>query len=334
MIPKGLVPFHRSRSFILNPFQEQLLQGMALKEDVINFHFTINKNHEKEIQTALDSIRQLTGRECIIEWSEQDPATNSIAFSKEQEAIIDENQNVLTRPSGHGALLENLNQIEADTIFIKNIDNIQHESQADLSIDNLKYLGGILEVFKGELKELLENGNSREALFQLNQLYQFSSLDTDFNTMTDEEIQHLIYRPIRVCGMVRNEGQPGGGPFWEEKNGKLSKQIVEKSQINRNSDQYRLMVKGQYFNPVLMAVSTKDIDGNKLDLDQFTDKEKYFIVEKSYQGKEIYFMERPGLWNGGMADWLSIFVEVPSEIFTPVKTVLDLLDKSHLEKIG
>src|SRR5690554_731289 len=220
MIPKGLVPFHRSRSFILNPFQEQLLQGMALKEDVINFHFTINKNHEKEIQTALDSIRQLTGRECIIEWSEQDPATNSIAFSKEQEAIIDENQNVLTRPSGHGALLENLNQIEADTIFIKNIDNIQHESQADLSIDNLKYLGGILEVFKGELKELLENGNSREALFQLNQLYQFSSLDTDFNTMTDEEIQHLIYRPIRVCGMVRNEGQPGGGPFWEEKNGK------------------------------------------------------------------------------------------------------------------
>src|SRR5690554_5498157 len=159
LVPKGLVPFHRSRSFILNAFQEQLLQGLRLKEDKINFHFTINKTHEKEIVAALDSIRQLTGRECNIEWSEQDPSTHSVAFDKDKNTITDETGNILTRPSGHGALLNNLNKIESDIIFIKNIDNIQHEAQAHTSIENLKYLGGMLDVFKSELKEAMLSDN-------------------------------------------------------------------------------------------------------------------------------------------------------------------------------
>jgi|SRR5690554_938709 len=331
-IPKGLIPFHRSRSFILNAFQEQLLQGLRIKEDCIHFHFTINKAHEEKIKSSLNSIQQLTGRECVIEWSEQDVATNSIAFNKNKEVVLDENGNILTRPSGHGALLENLNQIDADIIFIKNIDNIQHESQAEPSIENLKYLGGLLNVFKSELKEALLSNNPQSRINELNQTYQFASVETDFQNMSLEEIKTFANRPIRVCGMVRNEGQPGGGPFWELKNGVTSKQIVEKSQINKNSDQYRLMVKGQYFNPVLMAISTKDTEGNKLNLHDFSDEENYFVVEKSYKGESIHFMEKPGLWNGGMADWISIFVEVPSEVFTPVKTVLDLLDSSHLDR--
>src|SRR5690554_198479 len=332
-IPKGLIPFHRSRSFILNAFQEQLLQGLRIKEDCIHFHFTINKAHEEKIKSSLNSIQQLTGRECTIDWSEQDSATNSIAFHKDKETVLDEHGNVLTRPSGHGALLENLNQIDADIIFIKNIDNIQHESQAEPSIENLKYLGGILNVFKTELKEALDSENPKNQLHALDQTYLSASLDTDFQTLSLSEIKAFVNRPIRVCGMERNEGQPGGGPFWEEKNGIVSKQIVEKSQISKNSEQYRLMVKGQYFNPVLMAISTKNTEGEKLNLHDYADKENYFIVEKSYKGEAIFFMEKPGLWNGGMGKWLSIFVEVPSEVFTPVKTVLDLLDSSHLESV-
>src|SRR5690554_5742955 len=261
LIPKGLVPFHKSRSFVLNAFQEQLLQGLRLKEDKINFHFTINKAHESEIASALDSIRQLTGRACNIEWSEQDPLTNSVAFDKDKNTLTDEARNLLTRPSGHGALLENLNAIESDIIFIKNIDNIQHEAKSEPSIENLKYLGGMLDILKSELKEAMESENTRAQLTTLNLQYQFVNPETNFAEMSDEEIKSIVYRPIRICGMVRNEGQPGGGPFWVKENGKISKQIVEKSQIGKDGDQYRLMVQSQYFNPVLMAVSTKDING-------------------------------------------------------------------------
>lgn len=333
VIPKGLVPFHRSRSFILNAFQEQLLQGLRIKEDCINFHFTINKAHETEIKEALDSIRQLTGRQFNIEWSEQDPTTNSIAFDKDQNTVEDENGEILTRPSGHGALLKNLNAIESDIIFIKNIDNIQHESHSQASIENFKYLGGMIDVVKNELKEALESENPRSQLSALNLQYHFTNQNLDFQKLSSKELHKLIYRPIRICGMVRNEGQPGGGPFWVEENGKQSKQIVEKSQIGKDGNQYRLMVQSQYFNPVLMAISTKDIDGKKLNLEDFSDPEKYFIVEKTYQEKVIRFIERPGLWNGSMSDWLSIFVEVPTETFTPVKNVLDLLNKSHIEEL-
>jgi hypothetical protein len=190
----------------------------------------------------------------------------------------------------------------------------------------------MIDIVKSELKEAMKGENPRVQLAALNLQYQFANPKTNFTELTDEALKDMVYRPIRICGMVRNEGQPGGGPFWVEENGLLSKQIVEKSQIGKNGNQYRLMVQSQYFNPVLMAVSTKDIDGKKLDLHQFADPEKYFIVEKSYRDKDIRFIERPGLWNGSMANWLSIFVEVPSETFTPVKTVLDLLNKSHLEQ--
>jgi hypothetical protein len=144
------------------------------------------------------------------------------------------------------------------------------------------------------------------------------------------ELLDLLNRPVRVCGMVRNEGQPGGGPFWINDNGVISKQIVEKSQITMRGEQYRLMVQSNFFNPVMIVASGKDLKNNKLDLENYKDDSKFFLVKKKYKGQDIRFIELPGLWNGSMAHWNSLFVEIPSDTFSPVKTVLDLLESAHL----
>jgi hypothetical protein len=329
VMPKGLLPFHRSRSFILNAFQEQLLQGLRMREQDLSFHFTINPVFEDQIKRTLTSIQELTGRHVELSWSSQDPKTNAVAFDAEKLTVNDNQDNLLTRPSGHGALLTNLNQQQSDILFIKNIDNVQHESQADDTVEMMRYLGGLLETFKAQLKQAITSKDKAKLITQLNEEYHFFSNDIDFDTIDNTELEEMMNRPIRVCGMVRNEGQPGGGPFWVEENGVKTKQIVEKSQIDMKGDQYRLMVQSQYFNPVLMAASTKNIHGEKLDLHAFSDDSKYFVVDKKFEGKPIKFMERPGLWNGSMAKWLTIFVEVPSSTFTPVKTALDLLTPAH-----
>lgn len=327
--PKGLLPFHRSRSFILNAFQEQFLQGMRIREREVSFHFTINPAFEEGIEHTLASISELMGKKVQVSLSSQDPSTNAIAFGDDKLTVRGNDNSWLTRPSGHGALLKNLNEQDADIIFIKNIDNVQHESKSEDSIEIMRYLGGLLETFRDQLNEALAEENPSHHLTVLNEAYQFFATDYDFDALSAAELKSLFAKPMRICGMVRNEGQPGGGPFWVEENGVRSKQIVEKSQIDLKGDQYRLMVQSQFFNPVLMAISTKDLDGNKLDLHQFSDESKYFVVEKKFEGKPIKFVERPGLWNGSMADWITIFVEVPSTTFTPVKTVLDLLSPAH-----
>ena len=334
IMPKGLLPFHRSRSFILNAFQEQLLQGIRLREKNVDFHFTINPVFDAEIQQTLNSVKELTGRKCETTTSHQDPTTDAIAFDINQDPVHRSSGELLTRPSGHGALLNNLNQQRADILFIKNIDNVQHESRADTSVDTLRYLGGLLQVIRDELKAIYNQSEPHEKLVKLNEKYQIFDASTEFSKLSRRDLIALINKPLRVCGMVRNEGQPGGGPFWVEENGKKSKQIVEKSQIDMKGNQYRLMVQSQFFNPVLMAVSTKDFDDEYFNLHDFCDEEKYFIVDKKFEGNPIQFMERPGLWNGSMADWLTVFVEVPSATFTPVKTALDLLTPEHrdLEK--
>lgn len=329
VMPKGLLPFHRSRSFILNAFQEQLLQGLRMREQDLSFHFTINPVFEDQIKRTLTSIQELTGRHVELSWSSQDPKTNAVAFDAEKLTVNDSQGNLLTRPSGHGALLTNLNKQQSDILFIKNIDNVQHESQADDTVEMMRYLGGLLETFKTQLKQAINSKDKAQLITQLNEEYHFFSSDIDFETIDSAELEEMMNRPIRVCGMVRNEGQPGGGPFWVEENGIKTKQIVEKSQIDMKGDQYRLMVQSQYFNPVLMAASTKNIHGDKLDLHAFSDDSKYFVVDKKFEGIPIKFMERPGLWNGSMAKWLTIFVEVPSSTFTPVKTALDLLTPAH-----
>lgn len=329
--PKGLIPFHRTRSFVLNAFQEQLLQGLRIKEDPTRFHFTISGEFEHEIVDTLNHIKGLTSRNCIIDTSSQNPNTDSIAFDLSGNIVTTSDGNELRRPSGHGALLENLGAIETDIIFIKNIDNVQHEAQSGEAIENFRYLGGILMFLQNELKTITLSSTKKSDFKALNLSYQLVHDEAVIDSMSDAEIVSFINRPLRICGMVKNEGQPGGGPFWVENNGKISKQIVEKSQIKMEGEQYRLMVQSHYFNPVLMAVSIKDLSGNTFDLDEFADYSSYFIVEKKFQGRPIKFLERPGLWNGSMADWLTVFVEVSSKTFSPVKNVLDLLHESHRE---
>ncbi len=328
-LPKGLIPFHKIGPFVLNPFQEQILQGIKVNEGNSSFHYSIKNDHENDIKNGIESTEKLSGGKYDVTFSVQNEATSSIAFDEQQQPLKIANNHILTRPAGHGALLENLNTISADIIFVKNIDNIQHFGKANLAIETWKYLGGVAIWFEAEKNKIIENP-SIEGLIELNKHFQFIA-DSEIEKLKGEDIFKILNRPFRVCGMVRNEGQPGGGPFWVEENGIISKQIVEKSQISMRGEQYRLMVQSTYFNPVMIAAVNKDIHGKPFDLLNFRDENKYFVVKKNHKGQDVYYSELPGLWNGSMAYWNSIFVEIPSETFSPVKTVLDLLEPSHKE---
>lgn len=327
--PKGLIPFHKNGPFILNPFQEQVLQAINLLETKVQVHFTINENFTKQIQENINDVTKLVGKEVHVEFSEQLKETDALCFYKDQTIVVDQNQQALTRPAGHGALLQNLNSIDADFVFIKNIDNVQNYNKSKPSKEVFKFLGGIALNFREALAELkaepslerLQKLNDKYELFDSGSLAQFK----------EKDILDFIHRPFRVCGMIKNEGQPGGGPFWVEENGVVSKQIIEKAQIENSFEQLKLLVQSTHFNPVMMVCCPKDLEGNKFDLKDFCDESKYFIIEKKHKGKTIFFSELPGLWNGSMAKWNTIFVEIPSETFSPVKTVLDLLQPSHLE---
>ena len=254
---------------------------------------------------------------------------DAVAFNENKEPVLNESGDVLTRPSGHGALIQNLNSIDSDLIFIKNIDNVQQYAKSHETSETWKYLGGMALWFQEKLAKLMKNP-SHDSFVKFNNRFQLLT-KKQAETITEDEIVQLLNRPFRICGMVRNEGQPGGGPFWVEEEGVVTKQIVEKAQINTKGSQFRLMIQSSYFNPVVMVAVTKDIQGNKYDLKEFVDESKYFVVKKSYKGQSIYFSELPGLWNGSMANWNTIFVEIPAKAFTPVKTVLDLLAEPHKE---
>jgi hypothetical protein len=328
-LPKGLIPFHKNGPFVLNPYQEQLLQGLQIKEENTTFHYTIKETFEDQINQELTSLQRVIGQDVDISFSYQNPLTDAIAFDDEQNPLLLENGDILTRPSGHGALLDNLNEIQSDLIFIKNIDNVQHYAKSSFSQETWKYLGGMAIWFQERINKLIKSP-SLDELIKLNNRYQFLHQQVIEN-LTEEDIPELLNRPFRICGMVRNEGQAGGGPFWVEEEGKITKQIVEKSQINLRGKQFKLMVQSTHFNPVVIVAVNKDLNGKPFDLREYCDESKYFVVNKKYKGKNISFSELPGLWNGSMAFWNTIFVEIPSESFSPVKTVLDLLGTAHKE---
>lgn len=327
-LPKALIPFHYNDPFILNPLQEQILQGVKLSNGRSRFHFTIQPHHLDGIQKSVENLQGLTGKQYDVSFSNQNPNTESYTFDKELNPVCNADGSYLRRPSGHGALIENLNAVDEEVIFIKNIDNVQHYTHSSLIQSTWEGLGGLLLQFKEELRQLAQNPIQDE-LRRLNAEYEFLSPDEINALKSPSDILKVINRPTRVCGMVRNEGQPGGGPFWINDNGKVTKQIVEKSQIRLQGDQFRLMVRSTHFNPVLIALSTRDLEGNKIDLLKHMDNNKYFVVQKEQKGQPVQFVEMPGLWNGGMADWNTLFVEVSQKVFTPVKNVLDLLDADH-----
>ena len=329
-IPKGLIPFHYFGPFILNAFQEHLLQGNLLSTLPANFHFTIQKDFEEKISQSVENISKFTGITFNVRYSEQSARTNSVAFNEKKEPYKLADGSILTRPSGHGALLPILNTINSELILVKNIDNVQHFSKAEQTNQVWRVIAGVLLEFRAQAQRIFETQSTNE-LFELNKRYQLFNQETIAAVTELEAVRKLLDKPVRVCGMVRNEGQPGGGPFWVMNNGKISKQIVEKAQISMEHDQRNILLKSTHFNPVMMALCPLNLVGEKFDITQFKDENTYFIVHKSNNGENISYMEQPGLWNGSMADWITLFVETPSETFSPVKSLTDLIDPSHRE---
>ena len=327
-IPKGLIPFHIIKEAVSNPFQESIIQGVKLPINNVNFHFTIQKEFENDIQESISEIA--IENVPIVEFSEQYKETDSIAFDDQFNPVMISENEYLKRPSGHGALLTNLNRVEADYVLIRNIDNIQHTTKSQPSLDVWSNLLALSMQIKTELNEVWLNP-SKELLSQINSKYQLVDSEHLESITNSVEILDVINRPLRICGMVKNSGQPGGGPFWVKSKGKLTKQIVEKAQISEDTYQQQILENSTHFNPVMIVASVKDFEGKKYNLLDFVDDQTYFVVTKNHKGKSIQYIENPGLWNGSMAEWNSVFVEIPSDVFSPVKTVLDLLDERHLE---
>lgn len=342
-LPKGLVPFHKYQLHIATAFEEHLLEAAKYAEvdGIAKVHFTVAEGDKEKFEGEWNEIRERveekTGIKFEIEYSFQDPKTDTIAVDTDFEPFRTEDGNLFFRPGGHGALIENLNQLDEEIVFIKNIDNVVTEDALQNVVDNKKMLAGKLfqvqEKIYGYL-ELLEKGNVPSE--KLDEIQNFLKEELYIRNVSGQDlfVEYLkdkLKRPIRVCGMVKNEGEPGGGPFLvKDKDGEISLQIIEGAQIDEdNPDQAKTAREATHFNPVDIVCSLKDHQGESFDLHEYVDEEMSFIADKTKDGKPLKALERPGLWNGGMAKWNTIFVEVPVETFNPVKTVSDLLKESH-----
>lgn len=345
--PKAVLPFHQYKTHIANPIEEHLNECVhyASSNQVSNLHFTVSEIHqnlfENEVEVLKEKVEADSGVEIAISYSYQNKSTDSICVDAKNIPIRDKNNNLVFRPGGHGALIENLKELDSDVIFIKNIDNVI-QNHIDTIALYKKALAGVLikvqqKVFGYlnaiEQKEIKEENIEEMVAFLMQKLN--IELSSDFNKFTFEnkvnKIKELLDRPIRVCGMVKNEGEPGGGPFWVRNDkGAVSLQIVETSQVDlANKKQTEILAEATHFNPVDLVCGIKNYKNEKFDLLQFVDQKAGFIVEKSVDGKIVKSYELPGLWNGAMANWLTIFVAVPLISFNPVKTVNDLLKAAH-----
>ncbi len=348
-LPKGLLKFHKYGSIQRTPFEEHIIEGAAYaksKDNTVRIHFTVSPEHAKQFKRKLNEVRayyeQALDVKLSITFSEQKHSTDTIAVDEYNDPLRDEEGHLIFRPGGHGALIENLNDCKADIVFIKNIDNVTPDKDKHTTIVYKQALAGMLMEIEEEVHKHLKalhkkNINAKEidtiegyAKEKLH-LALPSSIET-----TEEKRQHLIallHKPIRICGMVRNEGEPGGGPYWVKGNDDVQTlQIVEMAQINRKDpDQEKIVNEATHFNPVDIICSRKDQNGRYYDLRKYIDPNTGFISKKSKGAQTLKSLELPGLWNGAMAKWITLFVEVPIETFTPVKTVNDLLRKEHSE---
>ncbi|MDD2799507.1 MAG: DUF4301 family protein [Bacteroidales bacterium] len=347
ILPKGLLKFHLSDAGARTPMEEHLVEGAlyaANKKHEVNVHFTVSTEHrslfEDLVSDKLPSFEEKFGVKFIVAFSEQKPATDTIAADENNEPFRDK-EALLFRPGGHGALIENLNDISADVIFVKNIDNVVPDNFKSFTVEYKKVIAGVLVAIQKQIHEYLHLIDSgKYTTEQLVEIIHFLRKElcirnNEVKNLEDSELaiylKHKLNRPIRVCGMVRNIGEPGGGPFIaQNQDGTWSLQILESSQIDLTiPEKKELLNASTHFNPVDLVCAVKDYKGNKFDLTQFVDKNTGFISLKSKSGKGLKALELPGLWNGAMSDWNTIFVEVPIETFNPVKTVNDLLRKEH-----
>jgi len=347
-IPKGLVPFHIYKDHNATAFEEHLFEASvyASTNNQAKLHFTIAENSRNEFNAEFDRIKKIveqkTGTKFEIEFSHQKSSTDTIAVDYNNEPIIIETGELFFRPSGHGALLMNLNDLDADIIFIKNIDNVTVSSLEQEVGNYKKLLGGILlDIQDLCFKYLNDIDNNQVDSVKQKEVEVFlieklcTVLPQDYHKYAREyQLEYLhnrLNRPLRVCGMVKNEGEPGGGPFWVyNQKGELSIEIIEGAQVDKsNKSQVEIVKNSTHFNPVDLVCAVRDYKGDKFDLLDFCDNQTGFITHKSRLGMSIKAQELPGLWNGGMAYWNSVFVEVPLITFNPVKTVNDLLKPAH-----
>lgn len=332
-LPKGLIAFHKYDTYSRTALEEHLVEGAqyAAANGTVHIHFTVSPEHlagfHALLARAVPEYSARYGVKYDITMSNQSTSTDTIAVNPDNTPFRTDDGRLLFRPAGHGALIENLNNIDADIVFIKNIDNVTTD---ELRADTIKYkhvLAGLLLSLQARAFEYLNNF----VAYDLNEIRTFIKNDLCVRTSDDapaEMLRQILNRPIRVCGMIKNIGAPGGGPFWvRDEHGTESLQIVESSQIA--PDARDIMNASSHFNPVDLVCGVRDAHGKPFDLTAFVDHKAGFISEKSYGGHALRAMERPGLWNGAMAHWNTVFVAVPASTFTPVKVVTDLLSSSH-----
>ncbi len=346
-LPKGLLKFHKYTEGPRTPVEEHLVEGALYatgKSGKANVHFTVSAEHRDLFQVLLSQkLGQYSERFHVdfrVTFSEQKPNTDTIAADMNNDPFR-ENGKLVFRPGGHGALIENLNDLDADVIFIKNIDNVVPDHLKGDTVLYKKLIAGVLVSLQKQIfsyLELLDSGKyTREQIMEILQFVQKKLFCKNPETKNLEDVELVLYlkkklnRPIRVCGMVKNVGEPGGGPFLAyNPDGTVSLQILESSQIDMNDPEKKEMFeKGTHFNPVDLVCAVRGYKGQKFDLSKYVDKETGFISYKSKNGRELKALELPGLWNGAMSDWNTVFVEVPLTTFNPVKTVNDLLREQH-----
>ena len=345
-LPKGLLKFHTYDCCSRTSAEEHFVEGAlyAATDGVVKLHFTVSPNHkalfEELVAERKAHYEEKFGVKYDITFSEQKQCTDTIAVDSEN-APFRENGAIVFRPGGHGALIENLNDIDADVIFIKNIDNVVPDRLKADTVTYKKLLAGILVSAQKKAFEyvrLIDSGKYTHE--QVEEMIRFLQNDlqcrcSDIKDMEDCDLvlylRKKFNRPMRVCGMVKNVGEPGGGPFLAyNQDGTVSLQILESSQIDmNNADAKAMFENGTHFNPVDLVCAVKNYNGEKFNLPEFVDKNTGFISHKSKNGRELKAMELPGLWNGAMSDWNTMFVEVPLVTFNPVKTVNDLLREVH-----
>lgn len=339
--PKGILPFHFKENRIFTPIDEHLseTQFYAKPNSKAKVHFTITKEFEKDFEEIAKNYPNVE-----VSYSYQQDNTDTLGLNLDLTPFRLENNDLFFRPGGHGALIENLNNLKSDVIFIKNIDNVAQNHVQEI-LAHKKLLGGILFKIQEEIfafiQKLIQKDFTSEELNMMVSFVQeqlFVAIPDDFDKYKkDYKVEYLLEklnRPIRICGMVKNEGEPGGGPFWvKDDKGNISLQIVESSQIDLESIQQNTIFKSStHFNPVDIVCGVKNYKGEKFNLLDFVDEKTGFLVEKTKDGKPVLAYELPGLWNGAMANWITIFVEVPLATFNPVKTVNDLLKPAHQPK--
>lgn len=340
-LPKGLLAFHREKDGARTPFIEHQAEAALLcgSDSHMRLHFTVTPDHLELFAAQRvawqQTLHETYGCHLEISYSAQKPSTDTLALDADGHPLRDEDGRLVLRPGGHGALIENLQDLQGDIVLVRNIDNVVPDARKGANLKTTQLLTGLLLTLQEEQHSLLKSLHTEgdEPLlrdlclsFLCDRLQVEVPFDAELATLID-----LLDRPLRICGMVVNEGEPGGGPFWVKgEDGRITQQIVEGAQIDKNDqEQVAILQQSTHFNPVDMVCAVRNWRGEPFDLSRFIDHDAVIVTKKSQLGQSFRALELPGLWNGAMAHWHTLFVEIPAEAFNPVKTVFDLLRPAH-----